>query len=1232
MSNYRNWMRIITLFLLPGVLLPYTRAVEPTAPLATLRVTSVRQEIPHTWQTVATLGQVYPPVDVLAEGTNLQPTIVPRKGGGIEMRVPAFQGNARDVVLQIACRTPVLGAPTRVKIRWHFLALDRLPGLVDWAPVPTLTLGAMTSSFYRYAPGDKHLWLFYNGWVPGNDPGWRIGAWMSVKRFPVDKPMSMEYRFDRRHVESLTLNGEVVPFDDGDKLNKNAFTFPVPIPEILGDSLGMSWGFGIPAGPEVSLIAIDEFTVEQQAPKRVLAQCAITLPSARRVSLIIEDGRHVGVRNLLVDRALPKGTTTIAWDGRDDLGREVFDGAYTFRMVTHQASWGFAGVTGNTSDWDDLFRFGRTGRMGNHLASEIPMSVAVLPAGAKRQGEDIAGTVLLGLCDYEQFGNCWITADGRVRNNGIHDSGDQWAPGLAAGATSNAVAGCDGVKVYPNDNLGNFNTMPVSPRPAWGATNSLPQKGLATPYAPTPGYTKDWAVFGFTYRGLAFLPGSDVLLVPDGQAGEVVWYAQDGKRLGAVPVIDPRGLVATPADADGSWTVYVAAQHGLLQFKITADWTATPPKILAPAASFAYACRVAYDPNRKWIYVSDLFNPARTVIHNQVHIFSADGAKVASLGQLGGVKDTLTGGALSDDVFAGPTGVAVDLSGDLWLCDTYGQRVLKFAIDAQGRATRKLLLACAVNMCSYWVPGGAENVMWSQSANGEMARFQLRKDQDGFYHPLTLDAVSQVVGLPPVRADMASWAALPAIQRAGKFAYWVTSKGNVLNIYRIDDTRFVPVAAIGGCLNDAILNGMPRPTAPDAQWKEKPFIWTDRNGDGKVDLAEVEFVSDAPCQWDIFPAPWMAPDGSLLIPAGPRNAGYPQQIVRFTPKQRADGVLEYRWAAQKPVLSRWPNQCQPFMRAVPMGENLVSLSREGLVWSRSGMNDVSCFTNTGQRLWSRCRELSNTQSVEPVDPRFVLVGIGMGDNNAGGQVGLYDRQGVPVLDIGVMRGLGYGPSRQHFMGDSWWLTARTVSSDEILVCASEQGWRSTLFRVKGLDSVVASTPVTLTLRGFGTTHEIDEGDMAWADLGAPMQGISGADASDPANRKAFAGHAVLRLGTGAEPFVARWHLGLLPAGKYRIGVMMPYVKQTNCALSARYVVHHAGKDDTVILDLTTGSFQMAGAAEEDPESKVINPGTPKTVWLPLGDFAFDGKTPGSVSLLGGTPNVIVDAIRVERAP
>jgi hypothetical protein len=130
----------------------------------------------------------------------------------------------------------------------------------------------------------------------------------------------------------------------------------------------------VPPGEAADLIQIDEFTVEQQSPQRAVADVAINLPEARRVSVVVEDSRRVGVRHLLTDQPLPKGRTKFSWDGRDNDGRDVFDGGYTFRMATHDVRWEFAGVAGNTTPWDDIFR-------GQWYGCEAPMSLGVFPDG-----------------------------------------------------------------------------------------------------------------------------------------------------------------------------------------------------------------------------------------------------------------------------------------------------------------------------------------------------------------------------------------------------------------------------------------------------------------------------------------------------------------------------------------------------------------------------------------------------------------------------------------------------------------------------------------------------------------------------------------------------------------------------------------------------------------------------------------------------------------------------------
>ncbi len=1201
---------------------------------ATLQVTPMHRETPTAWHPITSLTQAYPPVDVVGDGSDQTPTLTRTPQGGVVLGVPAFTGRARDVVLQLSCGTPVAAAPTRIKLRYRFLHPERLPNLIAGMLVPNIQVGQMTYGFSAYAPGKQNMEMAYAAWIPGGQPGWRWDSWIPGETFDLSKPMSFDAQFDATHFGGVTVNGFTPLFTitDWKKPPFKDLDFPLPMP--AGGGVNLTWSFsGVPAGTAASLIQIDEFTVEQFAPRRVVADISITLPEARRVSLVVEDSRRVGINNLLVDRPLPKGVTQLIWDGCNEAGQDVFDGGYTFRMVTHNARWAFAGVGGNATSWDDMFHAGAG--CGNFYAGEAPMSVAIFPVGAKAGATEVAGRVMIGLSDFEQEANLLFNPDGAVLHNKIHNPASQWSGGMAAGQTFNAVSSIwEGVQIWDNT------CGRQIPMPAWGADGRLhpkrPVDTLLVPYAtaaaspsgiaPQP-YRKDFAIFGNPFRGLAAIPGDEVLFVTNAADGEIAWYSikDGGKRLGGVALDDPRAVAVTPPTADGRRTVYAATKAGVVSFPLTPAWSAGTVRILVPADKFAYACRLAYDPRSRRLFVTDLYDSTHQTVHNQIWVFGEDGSTVACFGQPGGVKDTLLGGPIGDDIFAGPTGIAVDLSGDVWVCDSVSHRVLKYAVDAQGRFTRKVQVASPANCGSFWIPGEPETTMWSQTANGEMVRGQLTRGVDGLYHLKSFDGFAQVVGAMPLREPGESWASQVMFQRVNGRTYLVTARGGIC-VYLVDGTRIRPVASIGGNLSDKILPFLPRPEGDAKSWSGKPWVWTDANLNGQVDLGEVVVARTEASFWNIQASVWMNPDGSLLLCMDPTQHGLKKSILKFTPTFLPNGVPRYDWSKKQAVFNYWPNNQQPVLRWVPLGtDRWAGVFRWGQYWERWGMNDLSVFDTQGMRQWSRCREHSNTQSVEPLGGRFLLA-----SQMDSYQLGLYDREGNLVMHIGRPNGFGYMYSHEHIWGDNWFSQVRDISPDEALVTASEQtAWRSMLWRVTGLTTVQAAPPVTRLLHGYATAWVQDEGDRAWVDLDGYWFSAKADPNKDPGHRRACGASSEYLY--AIDPAKITWHLGVRPPGKYRISILLPYTAGGGGAdEQATYTIQHAGNTDTVTIDQNIGSFQMVGE-ENDPDTGVVTPGTPKTVWIPLGVFTLDGQGKESVTLAKIHQHMVfADGLKLER--
>jgi hypothetical protein len=211
---------------------------------------------------------------------------------------------------------------------------------------------------------------------------------------------------------------------------------------------------------------------------------------------------------------------------------------------------------------------------------------------------------------------------------------------------------------------------------------------------------------------------------------------------------------------------------------------------------------------------------------------------------------------------------------------------------------------------------------------------------------------------------------------------------------------------------------------------------------------------------------------------------------------------------------------------------------------------------------------------------------------------------------------GYRYSKEHIQGDMWLGDVRLLSDDEALVMNDETGgWKSNIYRVKGLTTAKAAKPVTVLLSGFATEWIQHSGDSAWVDTEGYFHALK--VEKDPFKRKATSPSGEYRIALG--PARVTWHLGVRPAGKYRLSVHLPYEKNDQADPQAAYTISHAGKTDTVVIDQRQGSFRT----EADQ---------PKTVWIELGVFDLDGKGEETVSVgwnQHGT--VVVDGLKLEKA-
>jgi hypothetical protein len=223
---------------------------------------------------------------------------------------------------------------------------------------------------------------------------------------------------------------------------------------------------------------------------------------------------------------------------------------------------------------------------------------------------------------------------------------------------------------------------------------------------------------------------------------------------------------------------------------------------------------------------------------------------------------------------------------------------------------------------------------------------------------------------------------------------------------------------------------------------------------------------------------------------------------------------------------------------------------------------------------------------------------------------------------------GYRYSKEHIQGDMWLGDVRLLSDDEALVMNDETGgWKSNIYRVKGLTTAKAAKPVTVLLSGFATEWIQHSGDSAWVDTEGYFFGDN--CKKDPFKRTATSPSGDYRYAVG--PARVTWHLGVRPAGKYRLSVLLPYEKNDQADPQAAYTISHAGKTDTVVIDQRQGSFRVEGGTVDAATGLPLPGDQPKTVWIELGVFDLDGKGEESVGVgwnKHGT--VVVDGLKLEK--
>ncbi|MEA3212271.1 MAG: hypothetical protein QOE70_5328 [Chthoniobacter sp.] len=561
------------------------------------------------------------------------------------------------------------------------------------------------------------------------------------------------------------------------------------------------------------------------------------------VTLVIEDAAGKRVRNLVSETRFPAGENVAWWDGTDDLGRDrdaarhglyhipeqpVAPGAYRVRGLSHKGlelRYEFSIYNAGNPAWSTADTAG--GWLTNHTP---PQAVIFVPAEKTPNGQPM---IYLGSAVSEGgAGLAWVDLDGK-KLGGRGWIGGNWtaAPTLARDEGKNAVPE---VFAYVGATW-TASTSNADKTHGELRLTALTAKGdkpvLKYPFTP-PAHAEGGPEEDNHWIGqLGGIAVRDGLLVASlHKLGLLLFVdAQNGKVLGEAPVESPRGLAF---DAQGRLLVLSGTKLLRFSFGATPLPLPHPQTVIGTKPQLEAPQGLTTDATGR-IYISDHGDS------HQVKVFSAEGKFLAAIGRAGAPK----AGSYDPVHMNNPHGLAIDEKQRLWVTenDFQPKRVSVWTLD--GKLERAFYgpgryggggTLDPQEKTRFYYDGMEFKLDWKTGANEPVAIFS-RSGKD--------DVSSLVRAGPPQTPIYAEG------RQYMTNCYNSNPTGGHphATIWLMKDSVAVPVAALGRANDWELLKGdqfKPRwPEGVDLQGDRSKnsalFVWSDANGDGRVQPDEV---------------------------------------------------------------------------------------------------------------------------------------------------------------------------------------------------------------------------------------------------------------------------------------------------------------------------------------------------------------------------------------------------------
>ncbi|MGE9291413.1 MAG: hypothetical protein ACQKBT_10515 [Puniceicoccales bacterium] len=620
---------------------------------------------------------------------------------------------------------------------------------------------------------------------------------------------------------------------------------------------------------------------ESTDEKRIPIQFEIKTPSY--VTLVIDDMEGKRVRNLVSQEQFPAGTHTVYWDGLDDLnrdpeaarhsvyyipGRIVAPGEYTVRGLSHPGinlSYQLTPYTNGNPPWQTEDHGSQW--LTNHSA---PSDIVFIPSdqAPERDGKPTSkGGQLLVSSRVAEGGSglAWLDM------NGDKIWGQHWLGGVWTAASHMAVDHgadpVDGVYAYaaaswPGDKYNDYTPelrlhkivtpllkgdAPRDKRFGFGEDRPVLQPNLTfplpkdVPELANAGEREMKAYFrerAPSLTGLAVHDGIIIAAMDDGK----LWMidVRKAKVLAETVFEDPRGLTFAP---DG--TLYLLSGNRLLKIEQidSTGYQFDAPSVLIENLD---------EPQFVTLSGKDLFYISEWGQSHQIRVFTRDGTPRGAIGEPGPPQL----GLYNPNHFNYPSGTAIDELGRLWVTENYHTPKRVSVWDLENRE----LLDAFYGPMRYGGSGAVDpedkTRFFYDDDHGGTIEFKLDYET-GTSIPVALPYLSRYdqTGL----TGRYTGAAPSYPIHHGDFLYLTdaynlhTTGRRVATLWRMDDEGIARIVAASGNILDSANQVLPAFQDPQIQavmpegfvpkeYHSLFFVWSDTNGNQKLDPAEVQFL------------------------------------------------------------------------------------------------------------------------------------------------------------------------------------------------------------------------------------------------------------------------------------------------------------------------------------------------------------------------------------------------------